>query len=132
MKAKQNIIFLIILVIFATIVIIVERPFENKAKKVREEALPLLPELQTAKVKKLEIRKGDKTTITLKNKDTVWYVVGAEEYPADPQAVAEAIKKLEDLKKLNLVSTKKDKHALFEVNPGPGWRLLSLGLKIRR
>ena len=127
MKAKQNLVLLIILVIFATVVIIVERPFENKAKKVEEEALPLFPELQADKVKKLEIKKSDKSTITLKNKDSVWYVVDKEEYPADPQAVDESIKKLQGLKKLNVVSTKKDKHGLFEVKEGMGMEVSAFG-----
>ncbi|MFH0814278.1 MAG: DUF4340 domain-containing protein [Pseudomonadota bacterium] len=132
MKVKHNLILLIILIIFATLVLIIERPFENKAMKMREEALPLFPELQLEKVKKLLVRKSDNTTITLKNQDNVWYVVDKEDYPADPQAIDEAITKLRDLKKFNLVSSKKDKHALFEVKEGVGMEVIAFGAEDKK
>ena len=127
MKLKQNLILLIILIVFAAIVILVEKPFENKTEKIRQEADFLFPELQTEKIKKIQVKKDENTTITLLNRDNDWYVVDKEEYPADPQLVEEAIEKVKSLKKLNLVSRKKDKHAIFEVKEGKGMEVMLFG-----
>ncbi|MBW1679548.1 MAG: DUF4340 domain-containing protein [Deltaproteobacteria bacterium] len=127
MKLKNNLILLIILIVFAALVLFIEKPFENKSKKIRQEAAPLFPELQVEKVKKLQVKKSDDTTITLKSRDNVWYIIDREEYPADPQVVEGAIRKLQGLKKINLISRKKDKLALFEVKEGMGMEVMLFG-----
>jgi len=127
MKFRNNLILLITLIIFATLVLLIEKPFENKSKKIRQEAGLLFPELQTEQVKKIQVKKDDGTTITLIERDNIWYIVGKEEYPADPQLVKEAIEKVKGIKKLNLVSRKKDKQALFEVKEGMGTEVMFFG-----
>ncbi|MCD6353343.1 MAG: DUF4340 domain-containing protein [Proteobacteria bacterium] len=128
MKFKHTLVLLIILIVAAAFVFIIERPFENRSEKIRKEAGLLFPELQIEEVKKLLIKKADETTTTLKNRDDVWYVVtDKENYPADPQLINEAIKTLQALKKVNLASRKKDKHALFKVKEKMGMEVILFG-----
>lgn len=118
MKPKQNLILLIVLIAFAALVLLIERPFENKAEKAREEAGLFFPDLQPDKVKKIEIKKQDKSTVTLKNQDNVWYVADKEDYPADAEVVKAVLEKVKGLKQVNLASRKKEKHELLEVKEG--------------
>lgn len=118
MKTKQNLILLSVLIAFAALVVVVERPFENKAEKAREEAGLFFPDLQVDKVKKIEMKKPDKTTVILKNVDNVWYVADKEDYPADGEVVKTVLEKIKDLKQVNLASRKKEKHELLEVKEG--------------
>ena len=119
MKLKHNLILLIVLIVFASVILLVERPFENKTKKTREEASPLFPDLKIEQVKKIVVKKSN-TTTTLENRGNLWYILDKEEYPADPTLVAGVIKKIQGFKKINLASRKKDKHSLFEVKEGMG------------
>jgi len=118
-KLKHNLILLIILIIFASLVLLFERPFENRAKKTREEASPLFPGLKVEQVKKIVVKKNN-TTTTLENRDKFWYILDKEEYPADSALVEGLIRKIQGFKKINLASRKKDKHSLFEVKEGMG------------
>jgi len=127
-KLKHNLILLIVLIIFASVILLFERPFENKAKKTREEASPLFPDLKIEQVKKIVVKKSN-TTMTLENRDNVWYLLDKEAYPADPSIVAGVIKKIQGFKKINLASRKKDKHSLFEVKEGMGIEVTLLGPK---
>ena len=126
MKLKHNLILLIVLIIFASVILLVERPFENKTKKTREEASPLFPDLKIEQVKKIVVKKSN-TTTTLENRDNLWYILDKEGYPADPTLVAGVIKKIQGFKKINLASRKKDKHSLFEVKEGMGVEVTLLG-----
>ena len=128
MTLRQNLILLIGLIIFASIVLLVERPFENRKQKVSEEALPLFPDLKLEEVKKVEIKKNN-TVTTIRKQDNRWYVAGKEDYPADLDQVERMIKKIQELKKSNLASRKKDKHPLFEVEEGKGLEVSLLGEK---
>jgi hypothetical protein len=119
MKLKHNLILLIVLIIFASVILLVEKPFENKAKKTREEAPPLFPGFKVEQVKKIVVKKSS-TTTTLENRDNLWYLLDKEAYPADPTIVDGVIKKIQGFKKINLASRKKDKHSLFEVKEGMG------------
>jgi len=125
-KLKHNLILLIILIIFASVILLFERPFENKAKKTREEASPLFPDHKIEQVKKIVVKKSN-TTTTLENRDNLWYILDKEEYPADPTLVEGVIKKIQGFKKSNLASRKKDKHSLFEVKEGMGVEVTLLG-----
>ncbi|MBN2467551.1 MAG: DUF4340 domain-containing protein [Deltaproteobacteria bacterium] len=127
MKFKHTLVLLIILVVFALIVLIAERPFENKAKKVKEEAGLLFPDLQIEQVHKLQVKKNDGTITTLKARGNEWFVGDTEDYPADSQLVTEAIKTLQTIRKINLASRRTDKHELFEVKPGLGTEVILLG-----
>jgi hypothetical protein len=118
-KLKNNLILLIILIIFASVILLVERPFENQAKKTREEAALLFPGLKVEQVNKIVVKKGN-TTTTLENRDNLWRLLDKKEYPADPTIVTGVIKKIQGFKKINLASRKKDKHFLFEVKEGMG------------
>ena len=62
MKLKHNLILLIILIIFASVILLFERPFENKAKKTRDEASPLFPDLKIEQVKKIVVKISDTST----------------------------------------------------------------------
>jgi hypothetical protein len=126
MKLKHNLILLIVLIVFASVILLVERPFENKTKKTREEASPLFPDLKVEQVKKIVVKKGN-TTTTLENRGNLWYLLDKEAYPADPTIVEGVIKKIQDFKKINLASRKKDKHSLFEVKEGMGVEVILLG-----
>ena len=126
MKLKHNLILLIVLIVFASVILLVERPFENKTKKTREEASPLFPDLKVEQVKKIVVKKSN-TTTTLENRDNLWYLLDKEAYPADPTIVEGVIKKIQDFKKINLASRKKDKHSLFEVKEGMGVEVTLLG-----
>ena len=126
MKLKHNLILLIVLIIFASVILLFERPFENKAKKTREEASPLFPDLKIEQVKKIVVKKSN-TTTTLENRDNLWYLLDREAYPADPTIVEGVIKKIQGFKKINLASRKKDKHSLFEVKEGMGVEVTLLG-----
>jgi len=125
-KLKHNLILLIVLIIFASVILLFERPFENKAKKTQEEASPLFPDLKIEQVKKIVVKKSN-TTTTLENQDNVWYLLDKEAYPADPTIVEGVIKKIQGFKKINLASRKKDKHSLFEVKEGMGVEVILLG-----
>jgi len=121
MKFKHTLVLLIILIVSAAFVFMIERPFENRSKKIREEAGLLFPELQIEQVHKLLVKKADETTTTLQKRNDLWYVdTDKENYPADPQLINEAIKTLQALKKINLASRKKGKHALFQVKEKMG------------
>ena len=126
MKLKHNLILLIVLIIFASVILLFERPFENKAKKTREEAPPLFPDLKIEQVKKIVVKKSN-TTTTLENRDNVWYILDKEAYPADLTIVEGVIKKIQGFKKINLASRKKDKHSLFGVKEGMGVEVTLLG-----
>ncbi|MCX8011593.1 MAG: DUF4340 domain-containing protein, partial [Desulfobacterota bacterium] len=128
MTLRHNLILLILLIIFASIVLLVEKPFEDRSKKDFEEAQPLFPDLKLEQVKKIKIKKHHTTTI-LKKKDNNWYAVGKEDYLADSDLVEGAIKKIQELKKSNLASRKKDKHSLFAVEEGKGLEVRLLGDK---
>jgi len=125
-KLKHNLILLIVLIIFASVILLFERPFENKAKKTQEEASPLFPDLKIEQVKKIVVKKSN-TTTTLENRDNVWYLLDKEAYPADRTIVEGVIKKIQGFKKINLTSRKKDKHSLFEVKEGMGVEVILLG-----
>lgn len=125
MKPKQNLILLIVLIVFAAVVLLVERPFENKAEKAREEAPLFFPGLPLDKVKKIEVKKPDNSLVTLKNQDNVWYVADKEDYPADAEVVKGVLEKVKNLKQINLASRKKEKHELLEVKEGK-----ALGVKL--
>jgi len=131
MKLKNNLVLLIILIVFAVLVFLFEKPFEDRSRKAREDAGPLFSELQIDKVKKLQVKNAD-TTVTLINRDNDWFVVGEEEYPADPVLVKEAIGKIQRIQKINLASKKKGKHALFEVADGMATEVVLFGPKEKR
>jgi len=118
MKLRNNLILLIALVVFAVLVFLLEKPFEDKSKKAREEAGPLFSELQIDKVKKIQVKKGAVSTVTLIKRDNDWFVVGEEEYPADRVLIDETLQKIQRIQRINLASKKKDKHVRFEVEPG--------------
>ena len=128
MKLKHNLILLIILIIFASAVLLFERPFENETKKTREEAPPLFPDLKVEQVKKMVVKKNNTTTI-LENRDDLWYLLDKEEYPADSALIEGVIRKIQGFKKINLASRKKDKHSLFEVKEGMGVEVTLFGSK---
>jgi len=125
-KLKHNLILLIVLIIFASVILLFERPFENKAKKNSGRSLSLFPDLKIEQVKKIVVKKSN-TTTTLENQDNVWYLLDKEAYPADPTIVEGVIKKIQGFKKINLASRKKDKHSLFEVKEGMGVEVILLG-----
>jgi hypothetical protein len=125
-KLKHNLILFIVLIIFASVILLFERPFENKAKKTREEAPPLFPGLKVEQVKKIVVKKSNAIT-TLENRDNLWCILDKEDYPADPAIVEGVIKKIQGFKKINLASRKKDKHSLFEVKEGMGVEVTLLG-----
>jgi hypothetical protein len=127
-KLKHNLILLIVLIVFASVILLFERPFENKAKKTREEASPLFPGLKVEQVKKIVVKKSN-TTTTLEKRGNLWYILDKEAYPADPTIVEGVIKKIQGFKKINLASRKKDKHSLFEVKEGMGVEVTLLGLE---
>ena len=56
MKLKNNLVLLIILIVFTVLVVLFEKPFQDKSKKIREDAGPLFSELQIDKVKKLQVK----------------------------------------------------------------------------
>jgi hypothetical protein len=118
-KLKHNLILLIVLIVFASVILLFEKPFENKTKKPREEASLLFPGLKVEQVKKIVVKKGN-TTTTLENRDNLWCLLDKEDYPADPTIIEGVLKKIQDFKKINLASRKKDKHSLFEVKEGMG------------
>jgi hypothetical protein len=118
-KLKHNLILLIALIVFASVILLFENPFENKAKKTRGKASPLFPGLKIEQVKKIVVKKGN-TTTTLEKRDHLWYLLDKEDYPADPTIIEGVLKKIKDFKKINLASRKKDKHSLFEVKEGIG------------
>jgi len=125
-KLKHNLILLIVLIIFASLILLFERPFENKAKKNQEEASPLFPSFKVEQVKKIVVKKNN-TATTLEKRDNLWYLVDKEAYPADPTIVEGVIRKIQGFKKINLASRKKDKHSLFEVNEGMGIEVTLFG-----
>jgi len=125
-KLKHNLILLIILIIFASAVLLFERPFENETKKTREEAPPLFPDLKVEQVKKMVVKKNNTTTI-LENRDDLWYLLDKEEYPADSALIEGVIRKIQGFKKINLASRKKNKHSLFEVKEGMGIEVTFFG-----
>jgi len=127
MKLRNNLILLIALIIFAVLVFLLEKPFEDKSKKAREEAGPLFSELQIDKVKKIQVKKGGDTIVSLIYRDNAWFVVGDEEYPADQGLVKEALDKIQKIQRINLASRKKDKHAMFEVAPGIATEVILFG-----
>ncbi len=157
MKFKKNLILLLLLIVAAVFVLLVDRPFEDKGKKAREEAVLLFPSLQTSEVKKLSVKRSDDTTpIMLTKVDNAWYVMaqdtarvkdedgaaalqeegttGAiteettqESYAANKDAVTEVIAKLKSLKAANLASRNQDKHDLFEVTDGKGINVVAYG-----
>ena len=129
MKLKNNLVLLIILIVFAVLVVLFEKPFQDRSRKAREEAGPLFPELQIDKVEKLQVKNNADTTVTLINRDNEWFVVGEEEYPADPTLVKEALEKIQRIQRINLASKKKDKHTLFEVADGMATEVVLFGPK---
>ena len=128
MKLKNNLVLLIILIVFAVLVFLFENPFQDRSRKAREDAGPLFSELQIDEVKKLQVKNAD-TTVTLINRDNEWFVVGEEEYPADPTLVKEALEKIQRIQRINLASKKKDKHTLFEVADGMATEVVLFGPK---
>jgi hypothetical protein len=129
MKLKNNLILLIILIVFTVLVVLFEKPFEDRSRKLREDAGPLFSELQIDEVKKLQVKRAADTGVTLIKRDNDWFVVGEEEYPADPVLVEEAVGKIQRIQKINLASKKKGKHALFEVAEGMATEVLLFGPK---
>jgi len=125
-KLKHNLILLIVLIVFASVILLFEKPFENKTKKIQEEALPLFPGLKVEQVKKIVVKKGN-TTTTLENRGNLWYLLDKEDYPADPTIIAGVIKKIQGFKKINLASRKKDKHSIFEVKEEMGVEVTIFG-----
>ena len=128
MKLKNNLVLLIILIVFAVLVFLFENPFQDRSRKAREDAGPLFSELRIDEVKKLQVKNAD-TTVTLINRDNDWFVVGEEEYPADPTLVKEALEKIQRIQRINLASKKKDKHTLFEVADGMATEVVLFGPK---
>jgi len=126
MKLKHNLILLIVLIIFASVILLFERPFENRAKKTQAEAPYLFPDLKVEQVKKIVVKKSN-TITTLENRDNLWYLLDKEDYPADSTIIAGVIKKIQGFKKINLASRKKDKHSLFEVKEGIGVEVTLFG-----
>jgi len=153
MKFKNNIFLLLVLIVLGVLVWLVERPFEDKAEKARDEAGFLFPDLQHATVKKLQVMRPDgDNPIVLKNVDNAWYVVkhtskdsetseehrpedtedtpspeSEELYPADENTVIEAIDRLRTIQKLNLASQQAEKHELFEVTPEKAIQVTAYG-----
>lgn len=127
MRLKKNLILLILLIVFAAIVLIVERPFETKSIKKQAGSGLLFPGLQAESIRELRIKKSTDETTVIKKRDNRWALFyGGEEYPADQRLVDEAIEQLQQIQAANLASRKKDKHELFEVTEGKATEVILL------
>lgn len=118
MKSRRNLILLIVLIVFAGLILIVERPFNDKATQRKAQARQFFPGLDVHTVSQIQIMRGgsDQAMVTITKRDDTWVILeGETEYPADQRQVTEAIDKLRQLKKVNLASRREDKHDIFEV-----------------
>ncbi len=119
MKTRKNLILLIALIVLAGLILILERPFEDKAEKKEASAALFFPALDPTAVDKLRIKRSDDETLNITKRDGRWVLSYREkEYPADPLMVTEAIDALQQIKELNLASRQQNKHDLFEVTEG--------------
>ena len=116
MTGKKNLILLIVLIVLAGIILIVERPFEDKSKQHKAEAPLFFPELNASAITHIRIERTDGTSVVISATDDTWTVVYNDEpYPADHGMVDEAIELLSMIKKIDPASRSKEKHDLFQV-----------------
>ncbi|MFQ6040431.1 MAG: DUF4340 domain-containing protein, partial [Candidatus Poribacteria bacterium] len=111
MKIKQIFILLGVFVVLFIIWLIFGRESLDQSKP----AASLFPDFKSDSVAKVELTKGDKTTV-LKKDNGKWLVETSDNYPADKKFVEDILSKVSEFKTDNLISDKPEKQSLFEVD----------------
>ncbi|HNU72011.1 MAG TPA: DUF4340 domain-containing protein [Thermodesulfobacteriota bacterium] len=127
MKARQNLILLIVLLISAGMILIVEQPFERKASRDTVSSDRLFPELRPGAVEELHIKQSTTETVEIRKQENRWVVLHDEKgYPANSHMVNQALEILFQLRPENVASEKKEKHDLFQVTREKGIEVIVL------
>lgn len=102
----------ILVVLAAATAIVLQRPGEQSLSE--SGTAPFLA-VDSADVTAISIVSGG-SSVTLVQRGAEWMVEGPPEYRADPGAVAGLLKEISGLSVRSIVSTKPEKHALFQVD----------------
>lgn len=102
----------VLVVLAAATVIVFQRPGERSLSE--SGTAPFLA-VDSANVTAISIV-SDGSMISLGKRGTEWVIEGSPEYRADPGAVAGLLKEISGLSVRSIVSSKPEKHALFQVD----------------
>lgn len=118
MKKTRIFILLGVFVVLVLAALIIEG-VGNRGEKRTAKASILFPGFDAEKVASVEIRTQE-GEIKLKIENGIWVVATSDNYPADPKAVEDMLKKVKDMKSSHVASKSSEKHSQFEVDEKSG------------
>lgn len=108
MKAKKEYLILIAIIIALSVYLYLRNSNQTHY------TLPILPEVKTADISKIEIKQGEKA-LTLDKQGDVWKIL-PEGYPADSQKIEDMLETLSTLKMATLISESKN-YVRYDLGP---------------
>lgn len=125
MKAKRNLILVIVLLIAGGVIFFIERPFDGKGGQ-SESDLLVFPDFEPWEVNKIYV--GSRN-LTFENHDGKWFLITAVgPYPADRNQIAALLQAIRELKRDNIASQNQDKQSLFGVKANEGTEVIAYNL----
>ncbi len=121
MKARRNLILIIVLLLAGGIVFFIERPFEGNRRQSDGDLL-VFPDFEPWKADKIQVGSG---RLAFENRDGNWFLITpAGSYPADRNQVSAFLQAVRELKRDNIASENEEKQAIFGVRAGQGTQVV--------
>lgn len=127
MEKKKIYILAGVFLALLVVVLILEKPYKNPDKKANK----TLIKVDSQKVGRITIRKKEEETVLIKKGDQ-WVVENKNNFPADPDAIEEILKQLENLETVKLVSKNPEKANIFETNADSGIEVKAEGEGVKK
>jgi hypothetical protein len=115
MEKKKIIILAGIFLALLVVVLMLEKPYQTKVERPDK----YLVAIDSQKVSTITVKKKEEETILSKKGDQ-WVVENKDNFPADPDVVADILKLLDGLETVQLVSKNPEKVNIFEVDTVSG------------
>jgi hypothetical protein len=116
MKPKQALMLLAAVAVVIAAIVVYEFAIKPNLEKKSELATVFFPNLDPAKIDRIEIAQGESVTALVRSGDSVWSVETANNYPADTDAIERALTAFKDLKTGMPVSDNKENQARLGVD----------------